>query len=178
VPTKVNNSPEEEAKSRMVDLQSLIREAKASGEDVVAGEASELPPYPGLFVENYGHVPLPLNEHVAESLIKLSTQAPYGFKYDTLYDKEVRDTFQIDPASMKLTNPKWNPQLVKLTERVAAGLGCSGKIQANLYKMLIYKTGGHFKKHSDTEKEKNMFATLIIQLPSVHEGLNLFLCNL
>ena len=36
--------------------------------------------------------------------------------------------------------------------------------------MLIYKEGGHFLKHRDTEKEKQMFATLIIQLPSVHKG--------
>ena len=36
--------------------------------------------------------------------------------------------------------------------------------------MLLYKTGGHFKKHRDTEKEKGMFATLILQLPSKYSG--------
>lgn len=36
--------------------------------------------------------------------------------------------------------------------------------------MLIYEKGGHFLKHRDTEKEKNMFGTLIIQPPSTHTG--------
>lgn len=36
--------------------------------------------------------------------------------------------------------------------------------------MLLYKKGGHFLKHRDTEKEKNMFATLVIQLPSIYTG--------
>jgi len=39
-----------------------------------------------------------------------------------------------------------------------------------LYKMLVYKKGGHFKIHRDTEKEAGMFATLIVQLPSRYSG--------
>ena len=36
--------------------------------------------------------------------------------------------------------------------------------------MLLYEEGGHFKKHRDTEKEANMFGTLVVALPSQHEG--------
>ena len=36
--------------------------------------------------------------------------------------------------------------------------------------MLIYKPGGHFVKHRDSEKDKKMFGTLIIQPPSIHTG--------
>ena len=151
-------------------IQNLLRDAKLSGADSIGGRAIELPSHPGLYVENYGDVPLPINTDVGEKLIKISVQAPYGYKYDTLYDKDVRDTFQIEPSAIKIKNPEWNEGLNKLTKRVAEGLGCHGKIEAKLYKMLIYKQGGHFKKHSDTEKEKNMFATLILQLPSIHEG--------
>ena len=155
---------------KLIPFQNLLRTAKQAGNDSIGGEAKELANLPGLYVENYGDVPLPLNEVIAEGLIKLSTQAPYGYKYDTLYNKDVRDTFQIEPSAIKIKNPEWNEGLNKLTKRVAEGLGCHGKIEAKLYKMLIYKQGGHFKKHSDTEKEKNMFATLILQLPSIHEG--------
>ena len=35
---------------------------------------------------------------------------------------------------------------------------------------MVYEKGGHFLKHRDTEKEKNMFGTLIIQPPSTHTG--------
>lgn len=36
--------------------------------------------------------------------------------------------------------------------------------------MLLYEEGGMFKKHKDTEKEKGMVGTLIIQLPSEFIG--------
>jgi hypothetical protein len=40
----------------------------------------------------------------------------------------------------------------------------------SLYKMLVYTQGGHFVKHRDTEKEPNMFGTLIVHLPASHQG--------
>ncbi|KAJ3088460.1 hypothetical protein HK102_008693 [Quaeritorhiza haematococci] len=43
-------------------------------------------------------------------------------------------------------------------------------IELHLYKLLIYEPGGHFSRHRDTEKDDRMFATLVIQLPSVHQG--------
>jgi hypothetical protein len=165
-----HNKKYDENELKLARIQNLLRIAKQTGNDSFGGQAKELPPHPGLYVENYGNVPLPINEDVGEKLIKLSKQAPYGYKYDTLLNKEVRDTFQIEPSSIQIKNPQWNDGLKKLTGRVAESLGCHGKIEAKLYKMLIYKQGGHFKKHSDTEKDKNMFATLILQLPSIHEG--------
>jgi hypothetical protein len=162
-------SPEQiEMEPKLIRFQNILRNVKQSGSDSVCGAATELPPHPGLYVENYGDVPLPLNQVFADGLIKFSRQA----SYDTLLNKEVRDTFQIEPSAIKIKNTKWNEGLNKLTERVAKDLGCVGRIKAKLYKMLIYQKGGHFKKHSDTEKEKNMFATLILQLPSIHEGIN------
>ena len=46
--------------------------------------------------------------------------------------------------------------------------GC--KITAEPYKLLIYGKGSFFTTHRDTEKIPNMFATLVINLPSEHEG--------
>jgi hypothetical protein len=49
-----------------------------------------------------------------------------------------------------------------MTEAAAKGLGvevCSVKSQ--LYKLLVYGPGGHFKPHRDTEKEAGMFGTLV-----------------
>jgi hypothetical protein len=43
-------------------------------------------------------------------------------------------------------------------------------VTAKPYKMLIYEKIGHFNRHRHSEKEKNIFATLIIQLPSVYTG--------
>ncbi|MEX0882286.1 MAG: 2OG-Fe(II) oxygenase, partial [Cyclobacteriaceae bacterium] len=44
------------------------------------------------------------------------------------------------------------------------------EIEALLYKMLIYEKGDFFLSHRDSEKEKGMFGTLIVGLPSKHSG--------
>ena len=49
-------------------------------------------------------------------------------------------------------------------------LGVSSDIELHLYKLLLYEPGGFFKPHRDTEKEENMFATMIIQFPAEHRG--------
>jgi hypothetical protein len=83
----------------------------------------------------------------------------------------VRDSFQLDPSQIKINHPDWTRQLNVLVQRVAKEMGCLNRnVSAKLYKMLLYKKGGHFLKHRDTEKEKNMFATLVIQLPSIYTG--------
>lgn len=48
---------------------------------------------------------------------------------------------------------------------VNANLACP-----ELYKLLLYEEGGFFKKHRDTEKSAGIFATLVVQLPSIFEG--------
>jgi len=45
-----------------------------------------------------------------------------------------------------------------------------GRIAAIPYKFLIYGKGGHFLAHRDTEKLDAMFGSLVIALPSAHEG--------
>ena len=76
---------------------------------------------------------------------------------------------------IKFQNPVWESKLKKLTKRVSEGLVCHSEVEAKLYKLLIYKTGCLFKngnnRYPDMEKEKNMFGTLIIQLPSIHSGI-------
>lgn len=39
-----------------------------------------------------------------------------------------------------------------------------------LYKLLLYKRGSFLKPHRDSEKVDGMFATLVIQLPSLYKG--------
>ena len=54
---------------------------------------------------------------------------------------------------------------------VADGLGCDlAQVSAELYKFLVYDTGGFFLPHRDTEKTGGMFGTLIVVLPSAHCG--------
>ncbi|KAK0739414.1 hypothetical protein B0T21DRAFT_255276, partial [Apiosordaria backusii] len=61
-----------------------------------------------------------------------------------------------------------------LLKEIAADLGISTNarqsIVAQPYKLLIYEEGAMFKAHTDTEKIPGMFGTLIICLPSAHQG--------
>ncbi|KAL8884709.1 MAG: hypothetical protein Q9215_007305 [Flavoplaca cf. flavocitrina] len=49
-------------------------------------------------------------------------------------------------------------------------LGGEPSVRADLHKLLLYEEGGFFKTHRDTEKAPGMFATLVIMLPSDHQG--------
>ena len=60
--------------------------------------------------------------------------------------------------------------MAKIVDRCATGLGVSGNVQAELYKLLVYDAGSFFIKHRDTEKIPGMFATLVIVLPSEYQG--------
>lgn len=131
----------------------------------------------GLWIKDFGCVSLPLNAIQADELIKKCTQAPYGHNFNTLINTEVRDSYQLDPSSLEIKNPDWPSKLQELVDKVCIELGCQGKAEAKLYKLLLYKSGGHFKKHRDTEKDEKMFATLILQLPSIHTGGDLIVYN-
>lgn len=43
-------------------------------------------------------------------------------------------------------------------------------VQAEPYKLLLYEEGSFFKRHKDSEKAPGMIGTLVICLPSKHEG--------
>lgn len=43
-------------------------------------------------------------------------------------------------------------------------------VKAELYKLLTYEEGAFFKPHQDLEKAPGMFGTLVVGLPSKHEG--------
>lgn len=54
-------------------------------------------------------------------------------------------------------------------------IDCS--VAASLYKLLLYQPGSFFKCHRDTEKQDNMFGTLVVQLPSQFKGGQLVVCH-
>lgn len=98
--------------------------------------------------------------------------APFGKGLETVVDESVRKVWQID-ANLLTISQKWlQSSLPKLVASYTAQLGVSRTlvVQAQLYKMLLYEEGGHFKRHKDTEKAVGMFGSLLIQLPAIFEG--------
>jgi len=125
---------------------------------------------PELHVAGLGDVILPFRPSTLSKLACLGTQAPYGRGEDTIYDERVRRACQLPADACEFSNA-WKAELARIIALVEADLGVSsGLLVPDLYKLLVYETGGFFLPHRDTEKAPGMVATLIIALPSPHEG--------
>ena len=128
-------------------------------------------PMPKLEVENIGVLSFPVPEAQIRALINTAERAPYGKGTDTLVDTTVRDCWQIDGMSIDIGGGMWDDTFSRILDAAATGLGCPGeRLEAKLYKLLIYEPGGFFAAHRDTEKADGMIATLTISLPTVSVG--------
>lgn len=125
---------------------------------------------PGLVVEGIGRVPLPFKRGAAKLLTALGRAAPYGKGTETLTDEKVRKTFELDPSQFTLGD-SWNAAIADATRTAARSLGLPGdRLEAKLYKLLVYEKGGFFLPHRDSEKLDRMVASLIAVLPNPFEG--------
>jgi hypothetical protein len=126
---------------------------------------------PGLEVTGVGPVALPLEKRQASALKKHARQAPYGKGTKTLVDTSVRRVLEIDADQVVLTNPEWVGVVAQAIRTTQTELGLEKqKLDAHLYKLLLYEPGSFFLAHRDGEKLDRMVATLIVALPAVHEG--------
>jgi predicted 2-oxoglutarate/Fe(II)-dependent dioxygenase YbiX len=149
-------------------LADLLASVQRPGGFHVAGSFDIHPPR--LEVEGVGPIALPLLPAQAEALVAGAEQAPYGRGSETRVDTDVRRTWQVDAARVKLTGRKWLEDLAGVVEQVRVGLAVAGTIEAQLYKLLIYDTGSFFVPHRDTEKAPGMFGTLVVVLPCDYSG--------
>lgn len=96
--------------------------------------------------------------------------APYGKGEETIRDDSVRKCWQMDASELRWIEPKWSKTTKRIVQDVSKDLGVEGQVKAEPYKLLLHGEGGFFLPHRDTEKLGEMFGTLIIALPSRHEG--------
>ncbi len=125
---------------------------------------------PGLDIAGIGPIALPLLPVQAAQLIALAERAPYGRGEQTLVDTAVRRSWQLNPDLVRIRGSGWARTLESIVGRAAEGLGVTGNVAAEFYKLLVYDEGSFFVSHRDSEKIPGMFATLIIELPSVYTG--------
>jgi len=126
---------------------------------------------PGLEVEGVGRIKLPLKPTAAKKLLARCQLAPYGKGTETLVDPGVRNTYELDPKHFQLKGVEWNRAIEQLVEEVAEKLGLpAGRLEARLYKLLLYKSGGFFLPHRDSEKADGMVASLVVVLPGEFGG--------
>lgn len=129
------------------------------------------PCFPGLEIDNVGRIGFPLSTDQAKKIIKQCSQAPYGKGEKTIVDTKVRSTWQLEPEQVQLKNPEWDVKIEQAVKNIQEQFGLDKrKISSVLYKCLLYEKGDFFDVHRDSEKEENMFATLVVVLPSDHKG--------
>jgi len=127
--------------------------------------------FPGLVVEGIGETAFPINSIQAKTLIQAAHKAPFGKGKATIYDDNVRSAWEIDASKLSFNNPQWPKFIDKAIGKIKTDLGLEDyTVTASAYKMLIYQQGDFFLPHKDTEKEKGMFGTMIVGLPSNYTG--------
>lgn len=149
-------------------LEELLESLGESAQFATSG--SMAPVLPGLEVNGIGTIGTPVSAADAKRLIAKATQAPYGRGEQTIVDTNVRRVWQIEPSEFRLENPEWEDHIAAIVEAVKNDFGIQQKVNAELYKLLVYEPGSFFAPHRDTEKTRNMFGTLVVCLPSRHEG--------
>ena len=150
-------------------LEKLLRSVDRSGDFCAHGRL--FAPMPRLVVEDVGVVSFPIPEVQMRALIEAAERAPYGKGPETLVDASVRDCWQIDEGRVRLEGGAWPDTFARVLDAAASGLGCpSERLDAWLYKLLVYEPGGFFLPHRDTEKVDGMIATLSLTLPSAGSG--------
>lgn len=134
------------------------------------GHGVEPLPVVRLDVSGIGTLGLPVPRVQAEALYAAAEEAPYGRGPQTLLDRDVRRCRQLDASAVRATDARWSDVLQRVVAAAARALGVDGEVRAELYKLLVYAAGDFFVEHRDTEKAPGMFATLVVALPSPHEG--------
>jgi len=149
-------------------LSTAIGQATRSAKFCVAGCLPVVDP--GIEVDGLGTVTLPLQRTTAKKLVASCQVAPYGEGTQTLVNRKVRNTFELDPKKFCL-NDAWNVAIADAMRPVAKELGLPAEqLDARLYKLLVYEKGGFFLPHRDSEKHERMVATMIVVLPNRFEG--------
>jgi len=127
--------------------------------------------FPGLEVAGIGEISYPINQVQVKSLIAKANKASFGKGSETILDPKVRSAWELEGSELNFIEDGWNDFLNTVLNSVKKDLGIeSYEVKASLYKMLIYEEGDFFLSHKDSEKEKGMFGTLILGLPSRHTG--------
>lgn len=126
--------------------------------------------FPDMTVQGVGEIAFPLSVQQAYAFTGVAEVAPYGKGSKTKRDESVRKCWQLDAELVSFKAKAWGKYLDSILAKISEDLGIIGKVSAKPYKLLLYGPGSHFKAHRDTEKLDAMFGTLIVALPSRHEG--------
>jgi predicted 2-oxoglutarate/Fe(II)-dependent dioxygenase YbiX len=149
-------------------LLNSLRSVERAGDFCVGGIREIFTPT--IDVQGVGRISFPVLPVQAERLVAIAEAAPYGRGEQTVVDREVRRTWQVNSAKVRFGGRHWDKTLAGLVADIALALGVDEPVAADFYKLLVYDAGSFFVDHRDTEKVPGMFATMVLVLPSTHSG--------
>jgi hypothetical protein len=140
----------------MADIKQLLLASldgiKSSGSFAASGNLSIFVD-PKIDIPGVGTVGLPLNDKTADAVIKKCHQAPFGKGENTVVDKSIRNTWELNANEFKVQNSVWAEYVKQITSAALKELGFDEQraagVRAELYKMLLYEKGALFKPHKE-----------------------------
>ncbi|KAH7887350.1 hypothetical protein F5I97DRAFT_1859695 [Phlebopus sp. FC_14] len=111
-----------------------------------------------------------------ESLARACQPAKFGRNDEDVYDESYRKAWKMDQSDYMTGFNAHEAGLVDVIRSELLGREDDKRpIELELYKLNVYGKGSFFKPHKDTPRSERMFASLVVVLPTSHEGGTLML---
>ena len=99
-----------------------------------------------------------------EELYHIAEQSQVGTAKKTLFRFDARQSKEF--SSIEVLNQSWIDKVTSVCDNIREVLAPgASKVNAELYKLLIYREGDFFRQHQDAQHSDRMFATLLFFLP-------------
>ena len=107
------------------------------------------------------------NEESMQIFLASCSTASFGIGSEMVIDKSYRNALKLEPGNFHTSFELANTTILREVIRI---MSVSSSIRAELYKLNVYSTSGHFKSHVDTPRSDTMFGSLVVCLPSHFKG--------
>ncbi|XP_065886730.1 uncharacterized protein [Dysidea avara] len=108
-----------------------------------------------------------IDQTAMSKLLDACTVASFGYKGESVIDRNYRYAFKLDPKDFMTTFQLCDTPILGEIGLINPNFG---SLQAELYKLNIYAPGGFFKSHVDTPRSAQMFGSLVVCLPTQFSG--------
>ncbi|THH13624.1 hypothetical protein EW146_g6617 [Bondarzewia mesenterica] len=97
--------------------------------------------------------------------------ATFGRNKENVFDETYRKARKMDTSNFQCAFDAERLGLVNIAcGNLTFGESWLKIVKAELYKLNVYGPGSFFKPHKDTPRGKDMFGSLVVTFPTVHEG--------
>ncbi|KAI0747529.1 hypothetical protein C8Q74DRAFT_1212525 [Fomes fomentarius] len=124
-------------------------------------------------VENAHRVDFPTaTPEQLQSLAESCQPAKFGVNQQDVFDETYRKASKLDVEDFMIGYDPLRSGVLDIvhSELAIDRRGKQDAIRAELYKLNIYGPGSFFKPHVDTPRSELQFGSLVIVLPTIHEG--------